>query len=49
MVDELALPADSGNSEYLSRSMLKLYLYMLIKRIKGFKTLASSCASKTGC
>ena len=40
MVDELDLQADSGNTEYSTRSMLKLYLYMLVKRITGFKTLA---------
>lgn len=41
MVDELELEADSGHTVYGTRSMLKLYLYMLVKRIKGFKTLAS--------
>lgn len=40
MVDELDLGKDSGNIEYSTRSMLKLYLYMLVKRIKGFKTMA---------
>ena len=40
MVDELELQADSGNIAYSTRSMLKLYLYMLVKRIGGFKTLA---------
>lgn len=47
LVDELALAADSGNIEYSTRSMLKLYLYMLIKRIKGFKTLAKQLHLKT--
>jgi hypothetical protein len=41
MVDELELEADSGHTVYATRSMLKLYLYMLVKRIKGFKTLAN--------
>lgn len=40
LVDELELEEDSGHTGYPTRSMLKLYLYMLVKRIKGFKTLA---------
>ncbi len=40
MVDELDLGTDSGNVQYSTESMLKLHLYMLVKRIKGFKTLA---------
>lgn len=46
LVDELTLPKDSGNCDYATRSMLKLYLYMLIKRIKGFKTLAKQLQLK---
>ena len=41
LVDELELE-DSGHAGYSTRSMLKLYLYMLVKRIKGFKTLAKA-------
>ena len=40
LVDELELREDSGHTVYATGSMLKLYLYMLVKRIKGFKTLA---------
>ena len=46
MVDELELGTDSGNIAYSTRSMLKLYLYMLLKRIKGFKTLAKQLRLK---
>lgn len=46
MVDELDLGTDSGNIEYSTRSMLKLYLYMLVKRITGFKTLAKQLRLK---
>ncbi len=46
MVDELELQAASGHTEYSTRSMLKLYLYMLVKRIKGFKTLAKQLRLK---
>ena len=46
MVDELELGTDSGNITYSTKSMLKLYLYMLIKRIKGFKTLAKQLRLK---
>lgn len=46
MVDELDLGTDSGNIEYSTRSMLKLYLYMLVKRVTGFKTLAKQLRLK---
>ena len=42
LVDELELEEDSGHACYSTRSMLKLYLYMLVKRIKGFKMLAKA-------
>lgn len=48
IVDELELEADSGHTAYASRSMLKLYLYMLVKRIKGFKTLAKQLQLQSG-
>ncbi len=48
IVDELALPADSGNTEYSTRSKLKLYLYMLVKHVMGFKTLAKQLRLKDG-
>ena len=46
LVDELELEEDSGHTDYSTRSMLKLYLYMLVKRIKGFKTLAKQLRCK---
>ena len=46
LVDELDLPADSGNCDYSTRSMLKLYLYMLVKRITGFKTMTKQLQLK---
>lgn len=46
MVDELELQADSGHIEYSTRCMLKRYLYMLVKGIKGFKTLAKQLQLK---
>ena len=47
MVDELDLGTASGNNQYSTRSMLKLYLYMLVKRITGFKTMAKHLRLKT--
>ncbi len=46
MIDELDFGTDSGNVQHSTRSMLKLYLYMLIKRIKGFKTMAKQLRLK---
>ncbi len=48
LVDELVLPRDSGNYAYSTKSMLKVYLYMLVKRIKGFKTMARQLGFKEG-
>lgn len=48
LVDELELPADSGHHDYRTSSMLKLYLYMLVKGIKGFKTIAKQLRFKAG-
>ena len=48
MVDELDLGTDLGNIQYSTRSMLKLYLYMLMKRITGFKTMAKQLRLKAG-
>lgn len=45
-VDEMVLEADSGNTNYSTRSMLKTYMYMLFKRIKGFNTLAKQLTLK---
>lgn len=45
-VDEMDLEADSGNVVYSTKAMLKLYLYMLVKRIKGFKTMAKQLRLK---
>ncbi|MEZ4633332.1 MAG: transposase [Deinococcales bacterium] len=39
-VDEMELGKESGYVDYTTRSMLRTYLYMLVKRIKGFKSLA---------
>lgn len=40
-VDELEIDDDdTWKHQYSTRTMLKLYLYMLIKRISGFKTIA---------
>lgn len=47
MVDGLDLGKDSGNTDYSTRSMLKLYLYMLVKGIAGFKTMAKQLKFKS--
>lgn len=39
LVDELELAADGDNVIYDTRTLLKVYLYMLIKGITGFKTM----------
>lgn len=46
LVDELEIEADTAKHQYSTKSMLKLYLYMLIKKIAGFKTLAKHLALK---
>lgn len=48
LVDELDLPTDSGNCDYSTRSMLKVYLYMLVKGITGFATMAKQLRFKAG-
>lgn len=45
-VDELGIEADSQKHQYSTKSMLKLYLYMLIKQIEGFKTMANQLKMK---
>ena len=45
-VDEMELAADKGNVHYSTKGMLKLYLYMLVKRISGFKTIAKQLRLK---
>ena len=45
-VDDLAIDCDSEKHIYPTKSMIKLYLYMLIKQITGFKTMAKQLAIK---
>lgn len=46
-VDELDIDCDSDKHIYSTKSLLKLYLYMLIKQISGFKTMAKQLTLKS--
>lgn len=45
LVDSLELSEDSGKITYKTRGMLKMYMYMLIKQITGFQTMAKKLKS----
>lgn len=45
-VDEMNIECDTAKHEYSTKALLKLYLYMLIKRIMGFQTIAKQLRLK---
>lgn len=45
-VDAMNIECDTSKHQYSTKALLKLYLYMLIKRIMGFQTIAKQLQLK---